>query len=61
YGIAVTANNAELAQFELSDSWQPVEHQFRDGTNEILFFTNQPVFSSRRSPIGRTRGFPDGG
>jgi hypothetical protein len=52
YGIAVTANNAELAEFELSDNWQPIEHQFRDGANEILFFT--------REPNSRTVGSQDG-
>lgn len=53
YGIAVTANNAELAQFELSDNWQPIEHQFRDGANEILFFTNQPklLILNRSKPL----------
>jgi Family of unknown function (DUF5895) len=53
YGIAVTANNAELAEFELSDNWQPIEHQFRDGKSEILFFTNQPklLILNRSKPL----------
>lgn len=53
YGIAVTANNAELAQFELNDNWQPIEHQFKDGANEILLFTNQPrlLILNRSKPM----------
>ena len=42
YGIAVTSQNAELAEFELNDSWQPTEHEFTDGTNETLLLTQKP-------------------
>ncbi|MCC0176559.1 hypothetical protein I4641_06150 [Waterburya agarophytonicola K14] len=42
YGIAITPSNAELANFELIDSWKPIEHEFSDGTNEILLVTNKP-------------------
>ena len=42
YGIAITPSNAELAGFQLIDSWQPVEHEFSDGTNETLLVTNKP-------------------
>ena len=42
YGIAITPKNAELAQFELIDTWQPIEHEFSDGTTETLLITNQP-------------------
>ncbi|MDJ0593077.1 MAG: DUF5895 domain-containing protein [Pleurocapsa sp. MO_226.B13] len=41
-GIAITPTNAELAQFELIDTWQPIEHEFSDGTNETLLVTQQP-------------------
>ena len=42
FGIAITGTNAELAQFELIDNWQPVEHEFRDGTQETLLLTTKP-------------------
>lgn len=42
YGIAITPLNAELAQFELIDTWQPIEHEFSDGTRETLLVTRQP-------------------
>ena len=42
YGLAVTSQNAELAEFELIDSWQPIEHEFTDGTNETLLVTQKP-------------------
>ena len=42
YGIAITPHNAELAQFELIDTWQPIEHEFSDGTTETLLVTNKP-------------------
>ena len=42
YGIAITPANAELARFEIIDSWQPVEHEFSDGTNETLLVAKQP-------------------
>jgi hypothetical protein len=42
YGIAITPSNAELANFKLTDSWQPIEHEFSDGTNETLLVTNKP-------------------
>lgn len=42
YGIAITPANAELAQFELIDTWRLVEHEFSDGTRETLLITQQP-------------------
>jgi hypothetical protein len=42
FGIAITSTNAELAKFELTDAWQPVEHEFRDGTQETLLLTTKP-------------------
>ncbi|MEM6613947.1 MAG: DUF5895 domain-containing protein [Cyanobacteria bacterium P01_C01_bin.72] len=42
YGIAITSQNAELAELELIDSWSLIEHQFGDGTNETLFVTQEP-------------------
>ena len=42
FGIAITSTNAELAKFELIDNWQPIEHQFSDGTNETLLITRTP-------------------
>ncbi len=42
YGIAITLINAELAEFELIDSWQPVDHEFSDGTRETLLVTQKP-------------------
>jgi hypothetical protein len=53
YGIAVTATNAEIAQFELLDSWQPTEHQFKDGTIETLFVTQKPklLILNRAKPM----------
>lgn len=53
YGIAVTSTNAELAKFELIDTWQPLEHQFNDGTIETLFVTTKPrlVILNRSKPL----------
>lgn len=42
FGIAVTSTNAELAQFRLIDTWQPVEHEFTDGTQDTLLVTRSP-------------------
>lgn len=42
FGLAITSTNAELAKFELIDTWQPVEHEFRDGTQETLLLTKSP-------------------
>lgn len=42
YGLAVTSKNAELAGLELIDSWKSLEHEFSDGTDDILFVTTQP-------------------
>ena len=42
YGIAITPTNAKLAQFELIDTWQPLLHEFSDGTTETLLVTRQP-------------------
>jgi hypothetical protein len=53
FGIAVTGTNAELAKFELIDTWQPVEHQFRDGTQETLLLTKTPrlLILNRSQPM----------
>jgi hypothetical protein len=53
YGIAVTSTNAELAKFELIDTWQPLEHQFNDGTIETLFVATKPrlVILNRSKPL----------
>ena len=42
YGMAITSQNAELAEFELVEGWQPIEHEFGDGTNETLLITQKP-------------------
>jgi len=42
FGIAITSTNAELAQLELIGTWKTVEHEFTDGTQNILFVTKQP-------------------
>ena len=42
YGMAITPSNAELANFQLVDSWKPIEHEFSDGTNETLLLNNKP-------------------
>lgn len=42
FGIAITSTNAELAKFELTNAWQPVAHEFRDGTQETLLLTKSP-------------------
>ena len=42
YGLAIASKNAELAGLELIDSWKSIEHEFSDGTNDILFVTTQP-------------------
>ena len=39
FGIAITSTNAELAKFKLIDSWQPIEHQFADGSQTTLLIT----------------------
>ena len=50
FGIAITSANAELAKFELIDSWQPIEHEFADGSNETLLITQKPkLFVLNRS------------
>ena len=53
YGIAITAANAELAKFELTNGWQQIEHEFADGTNETLFVTQQPrmLILNRSQPL----------
>ena len=53
YGIAITSNNAELAQFELIDTWQLIEHEFSDGTRETLLVTRQPrlLILNRSMPL----------
>ena len=42
FGIGITGTNAELAKLDLTDSWQPVKHEFRDGTQETLLLTQKP-------------------
>ena len=42
YGIAITPANTQLAQFEPIDTWQPIEHEFSDGTTETLLVTRSP-------------------
>ncbi len=53
YGIAITPSNAELAGFKLIDSWQPIEHEFSDGTNETLLVTDKPrvLIINRSQPL----------
>ena len=53
YGLAITSANAELAKFELRDGWEPIEHEFSDGTNETLLLTQQPrlVILNRSQPL----------
>ena len=42
FGIVITSTNAELAKFELINSWQPIEHQFADSSIETLLITRTP-------------------
>jgi hypothetical protein len=42
FGLAITGTNAELAQFSFTDAWNPVEHEFNDGTQETHLLTKQP-------------------
>ncbi|MGF1588945.1 MAG: DUF5895 domain-containing protein [Pleurocapsa sp.] len=53
YGIAITPSNAELAGFKPVDSWKAVEHEFSDGTNEILLVSQQPklLVLNRSQPL----------
>ncbi|MGL5940165.1 MAG: DUF5895 domain-containing protein [Waterburya sp.] len=53
FGIAITPANAKLAKFKIIDSWQPIEHEFSDGTNEILLVTQQPrlLILNRSKPL----------
>jgi Family of unknown function (DUF5895) len=53
YGIAITPQNAELAQFELINTWQPIEHEFSDGTTEMLLITRLPrlLILNRSMPL----------
>lgn len=53
YGIAITPSNVELAQFELIDNWQPIEHEFSDGNQETLLVTRQPrlLILNRSMPL----------
>ena len=53
FGIAITGTNAELAQFTLTDDWKPIEHQFRDGTQETLLLTKSPklLILNRSQPM----------
>ncbi|MEM8827852.1 MAG: DUF5895 domain-containing protein [Cyanobacteria bacterium P01_G01_bin.19] len=58
YGIAITPSNAELAGFKLTDSWQPIEHEFSDGTNETLLLTDKPkvLIINRSIPLMSNEG-----
>jgi hypothetical protein len=53
FGIAITPANAELAKFKIIDSWQPIEHEFSDGTNETVLVTQQPrlLILNRSKPL----------
>ena len=53
YGIAITPANVQLAEFELIDTWQPLEHEFSDGTTETLLVTQQPrlLILNRSMPL----------
>ena len=53
YGIAITPSNAELAGFQLTDIWKPIEHEFSDGTNETLLVTDRPriLVINRSQPL----------
>ena len=53
YGLAIASKNAELAGLEFIDSWKSIEHEFSDGTNDILFVTTQPrlVILNRSQPM----------
>ncbi len=53
YGLAITSANAELAKFELTDGWEPVEHEFSDSSNETLLVTKQPrlLVLNRSQPL----------
>ncbi len=42
FGIAITSANAELAKFELIDSWRTIEHEFADNSQETLLITQKP-------------------
>ena len=58
FGIAITSTNAELAKFQLINSWQPIEHQFADrfmmnllfnSNYEIVLFPFFPLFLPKAS------------
>ena len=53
YGLAITSTNAQGAEFELTDSWEIVEHEFSDGTRETLFVTKKPklLVLNRSEPL----------
>lgn len=53
YGLGITSHNAELAEFELTENWNIVEHEFDDGTQETLFVTHQPrlLVLNRSKPL----------
>ncbi|HEY9768182.1 MAG TPA: DUF5895 domain-containing protein, partial [Coleofasciculaceae cyanobacterium] len=53
YGIAITPSNAQLAGFKPVDSWKAIEHEFSDGTNEILLVSQQPklLVLNRSQPL----------
>ncbi|WP_036487188.1 DUF5895 domain-containing protein [Myxosarcina sp. GI1] len=53
YGLAITSANASLAEFELTDGWQPVEHEFGDGSKETVLLTKQPrlLVLNRSQPL----------
>lgn len=53
YGIAITPANAQLAEFEPIDIWRAIEHEFSDGTTEMLLVTQQPrlLILNRSMPL----------
>ena len=42
FGLAITSTNAELAGFQLIDTWKAIEHEFADGSDEILLLSDNP-------------------
>ena len=42
YGIAITSNNAEIANVKSTDGWQSIDHEFSDGTEDTLLITDKP-------------------
>lgn len=53
FGLAITNANALNAEFELTDGWEIIKHEFDDGTQETLFVTKQPslLILNRSKPL----------